>query len=31
MGVTGKVWFDREGDFLEVRFADAKGTLSRDR
>ncbi len=20
-----KVWFDREGDFLEVRFADDKG------
>ncbi len=22
-----KVWFDREGDFLEVRFSDAAGYL----
>ena len=22
-----KVWFDAEGDFLEVRFSDAPGTM----
>ena len=27
MAQTVKVWFDREGDFLEVRFSDAPGYL----
>jgi hypothetical protein len=25
MAQSVKVWFDREGDFLEVRFSDAPG------
>jgi hypothetical protein len=27
MAQSVKVWFDREGDFLEVRFSDAPGYL----
>ena len=27
MAQTVKVWFDREGDFFEVRFSDAPGCL----
>ena len=27
MADTVKVWFDAEGDFLEVRFSDAAGTM----
>lgn len=27
MAQTVKVWFDKEGDFLEVRFSDAPGYL----
>jgi hypothetical protein len=27
MAQSVKVWFDKEGDFLEVRFSDAPGYL----
>ena len=27
MADKGKVWFDAEGDFLEVRFSDAPGII----
>jgi hypothetical protein len=27
MAQSAKVWFDKEGDFLEVRFSDAPGYL----
>jgi len=27
MNATIRVWYDREGDFLEITFCDAKGYL----
>lgn len=27
MADKGKIWFDREGVFLEVRFSDAPGSM----